>query len=227
MLELWLSFSAGLIGSGHCLGMCGGIVTALALSKRDAAAVDRFLFNLLYHVGRVCTYSILGLLVGLVIQAGMVDSLKPAVKWLFLAANFFVMVVGICTLFGVHSLGISALDGTGSRFFKAHFARLAVRSTTLTALPAGLLMGLLPCGLVYGILIAASTSGSAVKGAGMMFAFGCGTIPVLLSYGQMASALSVLSRGLFQRGMGGVVALIGLLGVWKALDTLGVSRLWQ
>lgn len=221
MLEIWLAFSAGLAGSGHCLGMCGGIVTALALSRSDAGALERFLANLLYHAGRICTYTLLGLAVGLASRAGMVDALKPYVKWLFLAANLFVAAIGIFTLLGVRSLGISALDGSGWGVLKDRLARLSSASSVMAAVPAGLLMGLLPCGLVYGVLISAATSGSALKGAGMMLAFGCGTLPALLAYGQVASALSVLGRGVFQRGMGGVVALLGLLGVWKALVKLG------
>ena len=221
MFEIWLAFSAGLAGSGHCLGMCGGIVTALSLSQRESDATGRFLFNLLYHAGRICTYSLLGLLVGLAAQAGMVDALKPYVKWLFLAANLFVVAIGLFTLLNVRALGIAALDGSGWGFLKGLLSRLRTSSSPLAALPTGLLMGLLPCGLVYGVLIAAATSGSALKGGGMMLAFGCGTLPALLAYGQVASALSALGRGIFQRCMGGVVALLGLTGVWKALVKLG------
>jgi len=221
MPEIWLAFSAGLVGSGHCLGMCGGIVTALALSHRDSAAAGRLVFNLLYHAGRICTYSTLGLLAGLAAQAGMVDELRPLVRWLFLAANLFVAAIGIFTALGVRSLGISALDGTGWGFLKGQLSRLSASGSALAAFPTGLLMGLLPCGLVYGVLISAATSGSSLKGGGMMLAFGCGTLPVLLAYGQVASTLSALGRGVFQRCMGGIVALLGMLGVWKALAALG------
>jgi hypothetical protein len=221
MPEIWLAFSAGLAGSGHCLGMCGGIVTAMALSRRDSDAAGRFLFNLLYHAGRICTYTLLGLLVGLAARAGMVDAVKPYVRWLFLAANLFVAAIGTFTLLGVRALGISALDGSGRGFLKGQLSRLRGSGSVLAALPTGLLMGLLPCGVVYGVLIVAATSGSALRGGGMMLAFGCGTLPALLAYGQVASALSALGRGLFQRCMGGVVALLGMLGVWKALVTLG------
>lgn len=221
MPEIWLAFSAGIAGSGHCLGMCGGIVTALALSRRDSNAAGRFMFNLLYHAGRICTYTLLGLTVGLAARAGMVDELRPLVRWLFLAANLFVAAIGICTALGVRAFDISTLDGSGWGFLRGQLLRLRGSSSVLAALPTGLLMGLLPCGLVYGVLIAAATSGSALKGGGMMLAFGCGTLPALLAYGQVASALSALGRGLFQRCMGGIVALLGMLGVWKALAALG------
>ena len=216
-----MAFSAGLAGSGHCLGMCGGIVTALALSRRESDAARRFQFNLLYHAGRICTYSLLGLAVGLVAGAGMVAALKPYTLWLFLAANLFVMAIGVFTALGLSAFGISALDGSGWSFMRRYLARVTESSSVLAAMPTGLLMGLLPCGLVYGLLIAAATSGSALKGGGMMLAFGCGTLPVLLAYGQVASVFSNLGRGVFQRCMGGVVVLLGLLGVWKVMVKLG------
>ena len=221
MPEIWLAFSAGLAGSGHCFGMCGGIVTALALSRRDAHAAGRFMFNLLYHAGRICTYTLLGLLVGLAARAGMVDELRPVVRWLFLAANLFVAAIGLFTALGVRALDISTLDGSGWGFLRGQLSRLGRSSSVSAVLPTGLLMGLLPCGLVYGVLIAAATSGSPLKGGSMMLAFGCGTLPALLAYGQVASALSALGRGFFQRCMGGIVALLGILGTWKALAALG------
>ncbi len=221
MVEIWLAFSVGIAGSGHCLGMCGGIVSALALSQRNADAGRRFLFNVLYHAGRICTYTLLGLLVGLIARAGLVDVLKPAVKWLFLAANLFVTAIGIFTALGVRSLGISALDGFGWGGLTRSLSRLTESGSVLAALPAGLLMGFLPCGLVYGVLISAATSGSAFMGGAMMLAFGCGTLPALLAYGQVASTLSALGRGIFQRCMGAIVALLGALGVWKALAASG------
>lgn len=222
MLEIWLAFTIGLAGSGHCLGMCGGIVTALALTRRAQDAAGRFLFNLFYHAGRIVTYSLLGFLAGLAAQTGMVNAVRPFFGWLFLAANLFVAAIGIFTACGVRALGIAALDGSGSVFLRKQLSRLGGHSSVLAALPAGLLMGLLPCGLVYGVLISAATNGSALKGGTMMLAFGCGTLPVLLTYGQVASALSALGRGVFQRCMGGFVALLGCVGVWKALVTLGL-----
>ena len=96
-------------------------------------------------------------------------------------------------------------------------SRVTGRSSVLAAVPTGLLMGLIPCGMVYGVLISAATNGSMLKGGGMMLAFGLGTLPVLLAFGQVASTVSALGRGVFQRCLGGFVALLGAVGVWKAL----------
>lgn len=219
-----MAFSAGLAGSGHCLGMCGGIVSALALSARERSAGQRFAFNLLYHAGRISTYTTLGLLAGLVAGAGLLDSFRSSMNWLFLAANLFVLLIGLFTLIGLRALGISALDGCGWGVMQRLLTRVSASRSVLAAIPAGLLMGLIPCGLVYGVLISAATTGASLKGGAMMLAFGLGTLPTLLAYGQVAATLSALGRGLFQRAMGGMVALLGVVGVWKALLALG---LWQ
>jgi hypothetical protein len=83
-------------------------------------------------------------------------------------------------------------------------------------------MGLLPCGLVYGVLIAAATGGSLLQGGGMMLAFGLGTLPALLAFGQVATALGALATTVFLRVMGLAVALLGVVGLLKALITMGV-----
>lgn len=224
MLELWLAFSAGLAGSGHCLGMCGGIVSALALSKREAGAVERIVFTLLYHLGRITTYLLLGLIAGAAAGAGMMQGLKPWLSWLFLLANLFVVAIGIFTFTGIRSLGIAALDGAGWQPVRRLFLLVSGSRSPLAAIPAGLLMGLIPCGLVYGVLITAATSGSAVTGGSIMLAFGAGTLPVLLAYGQFASTVAAAGHGLFQRIMGLMVALLGLAGIWKVLHMMGYLK---
>lgn len=201
--------------------MCGAIVAALAISGHETRVVRRFLVNLLYHTGRVSTYLILGLLVGFASQAGMIASLKPHLRWLFLAANLFVLAIGLSTALGIRSFGISTLDGYGFGFINRLLSRVTAGGSMLSAFPTGLLMGLLPCGLLYGVLISAATSGSSIKGGGMMLLFGLGTMPALLLYGQVASSLSVLGGALFQRCTGAVVALLGAAGVWKVLTAMG------
>lgn len=222
MLEIWLAFTVGLAGSGHCLGMCGGVVSAVALSRRHADAVHRLLFNLLYHGGRMVTYSLLGLLTGFVARTMMLDALRPILNGLFLAANLFVVALGLCTALGIRAAGVAALDGAGWGFVRRMFYRVSSGDSLVASIPAGMLMGLIPCGLVYGVLITAATSGSALKGGAMMLAFGLGTLPVLLAYGQVASGLTALGRGVFQRFMGLAVALLGAVGVWKGLVKMGL-----
>jgi sulfite exporter TauE/SafE len=216
---------AGLAGSGHCLGMCGGILAALAVASPNVSVGQRFRVNLAYHIGRITTYTLLGLLAGTLSQAALFSALKPQLYWLFAAANLMVITVGLSTAFGVRRLSLAALDGAGWGFMSRVLGTASSRATTGAFLAAGLVMGLLPCGLVYGVLIAAATGGTWLQGGGMMLAFGLGTLPALLAYGQVATALGVVATTVFLRVMGLAVALLGVVGLVKALITMGVVPL--
>ena len=222
MSEIWLSFLAGLAGSGHCLGMCGGVVAALSCATPGASAGRQFRVNLAYHVGRIGTYALLGVVAGAVSQMALFTSLKPYLYWLFIIANCVVILIGLATMLKVRRFSLSALDGTGWSFMHRTLRSAAGQSTTWAFLLAGLVMGLLPCGLVYGVLISAATSGSLPKGGGMMLAFGFGTLPALLAYGQVAISIREVANSLFLRLMGAVVALLGCVGLLKALTMAGL-----
>lgn len=213
---------AGLAGSGHCLGMCGGILAALAVASPGTSAGQRFRLNLAYHVGRITTYTLLGLLAGAVSQAALFTTLKPHLYWMFAAANLMVIAIGLATAFGLQRLSLAALDGVGWGFMSRVLGRASSQATTGAFLAAGLVMGLLPCGLVYGVLIASATVGSWLQGGGMMLAFGMGTLPALLAFGQVATALGVIATTVFLRVMGVAVAMLGVVGLLKTLITMGV-----
>jgi sulfite exporter TauE/SafE len=222
LTEIGLAFTAGLAGSGHCLGMCGGILAALAVAGPEASVGQRFRLNLAYHVGRITTYTMLGLLAGFVSQAAIFSALRPHLYWLFIAANLMVILIGLATAFRVRRLSLATLDGTGWGFMSRALGRASRQSTVTAFLAAGLVMGLLPCGLVYGVLIAAATGGSWLQGGGMMLAFGLGTLPALLAFGQVATALGAIATTVFLRIMGLAVALLGVVGLLKTLITMGV-----
>jgi len=213
---------AGLAGSGHCLGMCGGILAALAVASPGSSAGQRLRLNLVYHVGRISTYTLLGLLAGAVSQAALFTALKPHLYWLFAAANLMVIAIGLATAFGVRRLSLASLDGVGWGFMSRVLGKASGQSTAGAFLAAGLVMGLLPCGLVYGVLIASATGGSWLVGGGMMLAFGMGTLPALLAFGQVATALGAIATTVFLRVMGLAVALLGAVGLLKTLITMGI-----
>ena len=222
MTALVLSFMAGLAGSGHCLGMCGGIVAALAVATPSASAGQRFRLNLAYHIGRIGTYTLLGLLAGAASHLVLITVFKQYLYWLFAAANILVIMIGLATAIGLRGMSLSLLDGTGWRFMSTILRRASAQASPPAFLAAGLVMGLIPCGMVYGVLITAATGDSWLHGAGMMLAFGLGTIPALLAYGQVATALSASAGSLFMRVMGLAVALLGVVGLVKILHMMGL-----
>jgi sulfite exporter TauE/SafE len=219
-----LSFMAGLSGSGHCLGMCGGIVAALAVAHPDERSSQRFICNMSYHVGRIITYTLLGMVAGAASQAALFSSLRPYLIWLFAAANIMVIIIGLATAFGQRQWSLAALDGAGWGFMGSLLRQAAQRTSPAVFLMTGLVMGLIPCGLVYGVLITTATGGSWMQGGFMMLAFGLGTLPALLAYGQVASALSAGTGAFFMRIMGVAVAMLGTIGFLQTLIRMELIR---
>ena len=223
MTDFWLSFLAGLAGSGHCLGMCGGIIAALTAAAGTAAPSSRLRLYAAYHAGRITTYALLGMIAGAASQSLLfLDGVKPALHLLFAAANLAVVVLGALTLIGMQRFGLSLLDGTGGSFLGRVLRNSSRRPSLSAYAAAGMTMGLIPCGMVYGVLITASTRGSWSHGAAMMAVFGLGTIPALLAYGQLTSALASSVGLIFQRVLGGAVMILGLIGLMHSLRMLGV-----
>lgn len=208
---LWVAaLAAGFLGSPHCLGMCGGIVTAFGMSLQQLSATQRWRLTITYHVGRLLSYASLGLLIGWVGSA----ALAP------LAQTFWPrgLVAAVLVVIGLSMLGLpllNALERLGLRLWQA-LAPLRKRLFPLNTLPralgAGLLWGLLPCGLVYGALLLAATGGTAMSGAGLMLLFGLGTLPMLLLTGSVTQWLNQRIRRFKLRQINGVFLI--LAGLW-------------
>ena len=217
-------FLVGLLGGVHCFGMCGGIVGALSLG-----GTPRLALHLAYNAGRIASYVAAGALVGGFGQAGLaLGATDPGTAWaarlaLFLFANLMLMALGLYlmgatrVLAGVERIGQGLwqrLQPLGRRFLPA-------RRVT-QAFPLGLIWGWLPCGLVYGALFSALSTGSAVRGAGLMLAFGLGTLPNLLLAGLLAAQLKQFIRHRVVRALaGGSILAFGVWGAVAALRQLG------
>jgi uncharacterized protein len=217
MIEIWLAFLAGLAGSFHCVGMCGGIVAALAMTRGGQPFGSRLGSQLCYNVGRISTYTLLGALAGLIGSSLDFVALRSVTSWFFIGANLFVIVVGLSSALGLSVLNLSSLEGRGARFFAAPVRRALSSNSALSALPLGMLLGFLPCGLVYAPLMAAAASGGPGLGAATMGALGLGTLPVLLFMGTASSAITGSLRSAMLRLAGLAVALMGAAGLWRAL----------
>jgi hypothetical protein len=221
MTEVWLAFLAGLAGSTHCLGMCGGIVAAIALHARDTNPGAQRLILLAYNAGRICTYTILGVIAGFMGAALDLLTMKTAANWVFAAANLFVFLAGMLSFLQISSFSLFSLESSGGRLFSG-VLRWAVSDASLfRAFILGLALGFLPCGLVYAPLIAGAATGSPLSGGAIMAALGLGTLPLLFFFGTASAALSSRLRGNLIRLVGLFVALIGLAGLWRVLGKMG------
>jgi sulfite exporter TauE/SafE len=200
----------GLLGGGHCLGMCGGLMGALTLAIPAEHRAQRFRLLLSYNLGRICSYTIAGLLLGL---AGWAVASSPAAMLLRVIAALLLVAMGLY-LAGWWS-GLTRIEVLGRGVWR-HIQPLTRRFMPVTSLPRAILLGglwgWLPCGLVYSTLLWAASQGDALDSAALMLAFGLGTLPVLLATGMAAERLTALLRKRGVRMAGGL--LVVLFGLW-------------
>ncbi|WP_079201546.1 MULTISPECIES: sulfite exporter TauE/SafE family protein [Pseudomonas] len=200
----------GLLGGGHCLGMCGGLMGALTLAIPAEQRAQRLQLLLAYNVGRIFSYAIAGLLLGM---AGWALASSPAAMLLRVVAALLLIAMGLY-LAGWWS-GLTRIEALGRGLWR-YIQPLTRRFMPVTSLPRALLLGglwgWLPCGLVYSTLLWAASQGDALDSAALMLAFGIGTLPVLLATGMAAERVTALLRKQGVRMAGGLLVI--LFGLW-------------
>jgi sulfite exporter TauE/SafE len=212
-ITLLSAFLVGLLGSTHCLGMCGGIVSALTLGltqdiRRSPWSLAPYL--LAYNAGRIASYVLAGAALG-ALGAG-VFGLAPKVeaRWLVkLVTGAFMIALGLY-LAGWWP-GLQHLEKWGGAIWKRIEPlgrRFLPVNRPLKALGFGLVWGWLPCGMVYAALAWALAAGSAAQGASLMLAFGLGTLPMLLAIGAAAEWLKDFVRHPWVRRAAGLTVLL-------------------
>jgi len=202
MSVLLAALLAGLVGSPHCVGMCGGFAAACA-RPRGSPGLPGAPF---WHVGRLATYAGLGAL------AGSLGAVVPGPRWAPAALSVVLLLWFCASLAGLVPAGPARIpllaragavlvrrDGAGWRFL------------------FGVATGLLPCGMVYAALAMAVAAGSAGAGAATMVAFGAGTVPAL-------ALLTVAVRRLVLRGVW-MRRLLALLVLAAGLGSVGMRLL--
>ncbi len=211
-------FLVGLLGGTHCVGMCGGIVGALSLG-----APARWGMHLAYNAGRIASYSLAGALAGALGGASLaLDGQLPVRIALYFLANLMLVALGLYLTGFTRALAFTERLG---QFLWRHLQPLTRRylpaRTAAQAFPLGLLWGWLPCGLVYSALASALTAGSPGRGAGLMAAFGLGTLPNLLLAGMLLARLNEFTRRPVVRLVSGLLVLgFGLYGLFGGLVLL-------
>lgn len=218
---IYMAFVTGLLGSGHCIGMCGGLVGALSLS--EAGQKGGWLFHLLYNTGRITTYTFIGAVVGWLGSAlAYTDRFKMVTRSLLLGSDIFVILVGLGTAGLFAWLNVSKLDFPGPmKTMTAAVGGLRRLPQVLAALPLGLIFGFIPCGYLYAVAITAAQSASITTGAFMLLAFGLGTTPSLFLFGGAAHWLSSRARIWMLRIAGLVVAGMGVINLLKHFRMMG------
>ncbi len=207
-MHLLAALSVGLLGSAHCVGMCGGFVALLSVGGGRAGVARR---QAAYFTGKTATYSLFGAIAGA--TGGLLTELLGGIAGL-VAVGLGLAMVGVgLALCGVAWGGASAPGARVAQRLGPAIGRLVGSGSAPSLVALGALNGLLPCGLVYGMLGVAASTGGAVTGAATMAVFGVATVPALALTGMFSSRLRPESRVRMQRLAGALVVAMGLLTV--------------
>lgn len=170
-----MAFLMGLVGSFHCLGMCGPIAMALPMGHRTNSG--RLAGGVIYNLGRVFTYSFLGLVLGMAGELLISPKIQNIVSIAFGALIVIYLLLPATTK---TALRISPNQALLVRLRK-QIAKFLYIDNNSSLFGIGILNGLLPCGMIYLALTSSFLAGSAVKGSLFMFSFGLGTFPIMLA----------------------------------------------
>jgi sulfite exporter TauE/SafE len=219
-----LLFASGLLGGfGHCSGMCGPIAATLSLCL---AGKRQFGPHLLYNLGRITTYSLVGGVAGLAGSfLGIASSIGPIQRAVALGAGLLVVLIGLALGGWLPRSGPVAGAGDTPRILRRLACAVQEAGGTGAFYPLGLILGLLPCGIVYAALMAAaragmdagSPAGGFLRGFLAMALFGAGTIPSMLVVGKAVGFLGARMRKGLYRASAAMVVLAGVIFLVRAL----------
>jgi sulfite exporter TauE/SafE len=207
-----LAFMTGLLGSGHCLGMCGGLVSAFFM-KLQARGPWPYLA---YHGARISIYALVGLI------AASIGAVVVASGGVGLAQGVLQIVAGlIVILLGLDLLGVSpirnSLGFAPLAWLRRQFASATRKGPVVGAMIGGAINGLMPCSMTMAMAVQATTAPSPPEGMLLMLAFGAGTLPSMLSASFLFGKLGPRLRGWLLKGAALFVILLGASTLWQGV----------
>ena len=208
----WLAFMTGILGSGHCLGMCGGLVSSffMRLGARTYAPY------LAYHAARVTIYGLIGLtaasLGAVLVQTGIFGQAQGILE---IAAGLVVILLGL------DMLGLSPVRNklrfAPLAWLHRQFSAAARRGPVIGASIGGAINGLMPCSMTMALAVQATTASSPAEGGLLLLAFGAGTLPSMLGASFLFGRLGAKTRGWLLRGAALFVIALGLNTLWHGI----------
>ncbi|MDX1685877.1 MAG: sulfite exporter TauE/SafE family protein [Saprospiraceae bacterium] len=211
MIPLWTALTLGFLGSLHCLGMCGPLVTAIPMQSNRAVSTVMNIST--YHTSRILAYGFLGLIPG-VLGAGL--QITMAQQWISVLVGIIFLIACVLSLRNHLSIRIPVFDQISLRIQNLFYN--AIRAESRTRLVSlGILNGLIPCGMVYMAMAAALGRPTVMDSMLYMMAFGLGTVPifVLLAFIQSRKIFDI--RPHLQKLIPVSLAILGLIFLWRGL----------
>ncbi|MEH7354152.1 sulfite exporter TauE/SafE family protein [Neobacillus drentensis] len=209
-----LLFFVGLITSIHCVGMCGGIMLSQTIGKESQSKFDAMKPAILYNLGRVVSYTIIGGIVGAI---GSVFALSLTTKAAMqILAGVFMIVMGF------NMAGFKAFRKLQLKL-PTSVLKLLGKPKPKTPFFVGIFNGLMPCGPLQTMQLYALGTGSAISGALSMFMFAIGTVPLMLTFGALSSLLSKGYTKKILKFSGILIVVLGLVMSNRGLALAGMN----
>lgn len=211
-LSYWLAFMTGLLGSGHCLGMCGGLVSAFFM-RLGARGIWPYLA---YHAARVSVYAVIGVIAAalgaVLVATGQFGKFQGVLQ---IVAGIVVILLGL-DLLGVspwrNSMGFAPVA-----WLRKQFSLAVQRGPVVGAVIGGAINGLMPCSMTMAMAVKATTAPSVIEGGLLLLAFGAGTLPSMLSASFLFGKLGPRLRGWLLKGAALFVIALGVSTLWQGL----------
>lgn len=223
-MAIWTAFTIGLLGSLHCIGMCGPIALALPYQRghRISAAGN----VLLYNLGRVLTYTLLGTAIGL---AGKGFFLAGAQSYVSVGLGVLLLVVALFSIDVESRILRLPFMRQLNTWVKTQLGKLLRNGGQKELFLMGTLNGLLPCGLVYVAIVGAVSTGTVWSSAAYMAAFGAGTIPLMLATALAGQFINLQWRARLRKLLPVFLVGFALLFIMRGLnfDVPIEFRFWE
>ncbi|HMC01081.1 MAG TPA: sulfite exporter TauE/SafE family protein [Flavobacteriaceae bacterium] len=213
---LWSAFILGLLGSLHCIGMCGPIAFMLPVDRSHS--VKKVIQISFYHIGRLLSYSIIGLLFGLIGKSLYLFGIQQQLS-IVIGVLMIIIVIIPGHIFNKHNFSQPIFKVISK--LKSALGKSLKKKTPDTFLTIGFLNGFLPCGLVYMAVFASLAMQSLINGSLYMVLFGLGTIPLMTSAIYLGKFLNTTIKQRIQKAIPVFVVIIGLLFILRGLG-LGI-----
>ena len=213
---LYSALILGLLGSFHCIGMCGPIAFVLPLNRENN--FKKVIQISLYHLGRLLTYSFIGLLFGLLGKGLFLMGFQQRIS-IMVGVLMIVIVLIPARIFNKYNFSRPLYSFVGK--VKSGLGKLLKKKSYKALFTIGILNGFLPCGLVYMALVGSIATTDTTLGALYMFMFGLGTIPLMTTAVYLGNVLSISVRNKIQKAIPVFVVMIGILFILRGLG-LGI-----
>jgi len=206
----------GLLGSFHCVGMCGPIAFMLPVDRTNST--KKILQISIYHLGRLLAYSSIGIVFGLIGKSLYIFGFQ---QQLSIIIGILMIVAILLPYKTISKYNLSKPLFKIISKIKSSLGTALKKKTTDTFFTIGFLNGFLPCGLVYMAIFGAISSGNALQGSLYMFLFGVGTIPLMTTAIYLGKFLNSTIKQRIQKAIPVFVIIIGILFILRGLG-LGI-----